>query len=244
MGSSWTLSVNGAAVSNQVDFENITNLPYSINFTTATNMNHYGYVQSTGGIFKCNVNQNTGALTGCANTTAAMGVSVAFSLFDLTNLYIFVSQPSASGGNLGGFAGADALCNSDPMASTLTVPPGTTWKALLSGNNSTISGRTYKNVNDQLLAVATGGNLVGPNDLLNPIDATATLDSVWTGGYFNETYNGSNCNGWTSSSNGDVGITGSPYEASVTIYGSWWGQPFANTCDAGWPIYCAQQPLP
>jgi hypothetical protein len=82
VGSSWTLSADGLSASNQVDFQNISTLPYSINFTTTTNMSPYGYVQSTGGIYQCNVNQGTGALTSCANTSAAMGVSVAFSLFE------------------------------------------------------------------------------------------------------------------------------------------------------------------
>ncbi len=259
VGSSWTLSVNGAAVSNQVDFENITNLPYSINFTTATDMSPYGYVQSTGGIYQCNVNQSTGALTGCANTTAAMGVSIAFSLFTppCNPCTIFTTAATTANGNLGAsWNEIDNIC----MTDSNKPDDGLEYKAMLVGTNNGVlrqacvspnctTGGTTENFNWVLhpdtrynwanstnQVFTTNGTGIAPMPIVNQGAPSSAV--AWTGFNVSQDWTtdpSNTCGGWTSTSgNGRMGNRASAngnFIAAVT-----------RACsDARQLLYCVSQ---
>ena len=144
-------------------------------------------------------------------------------------MYIFVTSGSWDGA-LGGLSGADAKCNSDTAKNALTVPTGTVWKALLEGNNATISGLVYRNVAGATIATATGGNLVGGNTISAAINSTST--EVWTG------ENGTtNCTNWSVNNGsvyGDIGY--SDYTNNI-----WW-QGGSDACNKPQHLYCVQQP--
>ena len=232
VGSSWTLSTNGSSVSNQVDFQNISNLPYSINFTTPTNMSPYGYVQSTGGIYKCDVNQAAGALTNCANTTAAMGVSVAFSIFAVCDpCSIFTTASTTANGILGQtWNDIDNLC----MADSNKPNDGLTYKAMLVGDNNGVQRQACTSAN-----CTTGGSseninwVLHPNTIYNwagttnqvfttnstgiapmpiPNQGAPSSAVLWTGLNQDWTTDSANtCSGWTSTSgNGRLGNRAAP----------------------------------
>jgi hypothetical protein len=117
--------------------------------------------------------------------------------------YIFVSQ-STTAGNFGGFAAADAICNSDGAKTTYPTQLGNgTFKALLNGNNATTVGTNYLNLAGESIAVATTTNLVEENaGLINPIGKTPSGiqdgQYAWTGLASTNTP-AVNCTNWTSS---------------------------------------------
>ena len=257
-GNSWTLSSDGITASNQVNF--INTRPYSINFTTPIDMSPYGYVQSTGGIYKCDVNQATGVLTNCANTTAAMGVSVAFSLFTPPPLTIYYAHNGNSGynGNLGGTDGADAKCNADPDKPA--TPVGATYKAVLvdgtdpeiarvactTANCTTPSGSwvlypdtPYINASGETLGTTNSAGIF-TSALSNSIVLNGTVGSyygiAWTGltnGWLTATTGSPppTCSGWT---DGQINPQGTYGDTANTSPGGLGGGTFfgngASSC--------------
>lgn len=144
-----------------------------------------------------------------------------------TSLHVIFVTASTFSGNLGGFTGADALCNVDSAK-----PAGYTFKALLAGNNATINGTSYYRTDGiTLIAIATGGNLVGASALTNSI-STISSPSVWTGGD-----NTNNCSNWTSTLT--TGSRGNPASATSTYWNtggsSCGGGAFARA------LYCVSQ---
>jgi len=140
---------------------------------------------------------------------------------------IFVTS-STYNGNLGGFSGADAKCNSDASKPSSGFASGYTYKALLNGNNATTSGVTYYRTNGTTqIATATGGNLVGSSSLVNSI--ASTVASVRTGA-------SANCSSWTTSSSGSTGTIGSANSSTSTN----WSQS-AATCATNVRLYCVSQ---
>ncbi len=144
---------------------------------------------------------------------------------------IFVTS-AASTGNLGGFSGADAKCNASSSGKPTTgFAANYTYKALLNGNNATISGvRYYRTNGTTQIAVATGGNLVGENSLLSSINTTT--NPIWTGA------RGINCNNWEGGSQGDVG-TSSTSTSQYWYRLSGGGSPIS--CGSTARLYCVSQ---
>jgi hypothetical protein len=139
---------------------------------------------------------------------------------------IFVSN-TGSTGNLGGFSGADAKCNSDSAKPSTGFAAGYTYKALLNGNNATVNGISYFRTDGTTpIATATGGNLA--TTLTNSISTSST--AVWTG-------SSSNCTTWTSNSNSIFGSIGFSNNTNVT-----WFSFGSVTCGgAAEELYCVSQ---
>lgn len=140
-----------------------------------------------------------------------------------TGKCIFVTAATYNG-NLGGFSGADAKCNTDA-----NKPDTGTYKALLVNNNSTTSGVDYyRPDNITKIATATGGDLVDLNSLDNSI-STAN-DTVWSG------YSMYKCSNWsdgTSNANGNTGLANSSSDAYIS------NGPIA--CNSSLHLYCVKQ---
>lgn len=164
------------------------------------------------------------------NASSAGGVSATPSSFNviLSNNVIFVTSNNTWGGNLGGFAGADAKCNADAnKPSGSDAGAGKTYKALLNGNNATTSGVTYYRTGGiTLIAEATGGNLVGAASLE---DSIGSGGAVWTGVT-------DNCTNWTTNSSDVRGVFG----GSASISSTWWSL-VAGQCSLGRKLYCVAQ---
>ena len=143
---------------------------------------------------------------------------------------IFLST-NTHGGNLGGFSGANALCNSDPGKPTTGFAAAYTYKALLMGNNATTTGKSYYRPNGvTLIAVATGGNLVGASNLVNVVGGASQF--VWTGGDGTN-----NCSNWASTS-ANQGAIGEP-DVTTSL---WWNHSGEwLLCTSSAKLYCASQ---
>ena len=136
---------------------------------------------------------------------------------------------------MGGFSGADTLCNNDSNKPS----GGGTYKALLQGNNSTTGGVPYVNTDGDLLEVATGGDLVGLGfPLINsfPNANANNAKDPWTGGAIDPNGQG-NCQFWTSSSASDRGHFGYPGSNQN------WFVVGNQSCDQGtaFGLYCVEQ---
>ena len=145
-----------------------------------------------------------------------------------TKLVIFGST-LAYDGRLDGFTGADAKCNAD------TNKPAGTYKALLAGNNATVAGKTYYRTDKStIIAVATGGDLVGFNPLVNSIlPNIGTFPAAWTG-ISNGITPAQNCENWGEGvSNGDAG--------GMDLATNQWANAEPAGCDQLRYLYCVQQ---
>ena len=124
-------------------------------------------------------------------------------------------------GNLGGFAGADALCNGDSLAT-----PGDTFKALLVGNGAATVGTAYTVDGSTIVAVATDADHLA-DTLLSPIANNPV--AVWTGAV-------NNCADFTSNDFGAFGEWGNSKATDPT-----WFDGGAYRCNNQLPLYCVQQ---
>lgn len=159
---------------------------------------------------------------------ASNSVTSEVATLTVTSPHIIFVTTTTYTGNLGGFSGADAKCNADPgkpggFASAYT------YKALLDGNNATVSGTAYYRVNGTtLIATATGGNLVGSDGLTNSIN-TSSSPTVWTGAN-----GGTNCSNWGSDAGN--GIRGDPSKSDSRYWNTG-----TSICSASRALYCASQ---
>ena len=139
------------------------------------------------------------------------------------NRFIFVTT-STFDGNLGGFSGANFLCNQDA-----SLPNASTYKALLDGNNATTAGSTYDRPDGTtVIAVATGGNLA--TNLVKSIGTAS--GAVWTGSGGSQT-----CSNWSTNAGlpnkGQVGVAN-----SVTAS---WLSSAATVCSNHARLFCVEQ---
>ena len=167
-------------------------------------------------------------VTDSASSPEAATTNVATLTVNSLPHIIFVTTDTYTG-NLAGFSGADQKCSSDPGK-----PGGFaldyTYKALLSGNNATMSGTAYYRTDGiTLIATATGGDLVGLSPLTHSIDASGSL-TPWTGA------SGNSCSNWTSNSNTTTGDSGTA-SSSTTQY--WYTGTHA--CNTVRVLYCVSQ---
>lgn len=138
---------------------------------------------------------------------------------------IFVTN-SIYTGNLGGLNGANAKCNADSAKPSTGFAAGYTYKALLNGNNATVDDASYYRPDGTtLIAIATGGNLVGAASLTNSISTSGGL--AWTGGSLN-------CVSWMV--NLSIGTVGS-IDSSTFSYWTHDNYP----CDSSYHLYCVSQ---
>jgi len=163
--------------------------------------------------------------------------------------FIFYTS-TASNGNLGGVAGADAKCNAAP-----NKPNSSTYKAIIGGGGRTActtancSGgptehndwvlypnQKYVRTGDALEIATTTANGIFTFPLVNTISDSSS--SPWTGLSTNWT-NLYACSGW-------AGTSGSA-TAGVTSYtdnrvlDAGYGGGFGLPCSSMFPIYCAEQ---
>jgi len=149
-----------------------------------------------------------------------------------TSKIIFVSDGTFDG-RIGGFSSANEICEYD----TNKPANSGTYKALLDGNNATTTGVTYTRTDGTtVIAVATGGNLVGFNSIDNAI--STSFGNAWTGGA------GNNCNNWQSNASsdlGDYGFTNHDMKSWYYYYNTNNDQSQPDTCNASKHLYCVQQ---
>lgn len=157
-----------------------------------------------------------------SDDTGATGYSLVIS--DAAIIYLTNANYSPSSG----LTALNNSCNTDSAKPSSGFAAGYTYKALLQGNNATITGTSYYQTNGtSLIAIATSSNLVGASSLQNPISSNDF--AVLTGG------NGSTCTNWTSSS-GSVGV-GSSGQTNST----YWVYDFSAGCGASRRMYCVSQ---
>lgn len=134
---------------------------------------------------------------------------------------IFITA-ATSAGNLGGLAGANAICQSDA-----NKPNASTYKAILTGNSALLANQDYVR-GDGVTVIGTTNGSASFASLTNPVGSGAV---VWTGA------GGSNCSTWTSSSGAAVfGTTGDPTSANSS-----WLNSGSNLCNSSLRLYCAEQ---
>jgi hypothetical protein len=151
--------------------------------------------------------------------------------------HIIFATSSVYPGNLGGLAGADALCESHASSAGL----GSGWTALLSTSTKnardriTVSG-TVRNTDGTVLALSAA-------DLWDGINAPVQYDEngtsvgpdreVWTASGEAGTGSGTYCVDWTSSAMAADGSTGDATDDG----GDWLDNDDAN-CDESYSLYC------
>lgn len=160
---------------------------------------------------------------------------------------VFVTAQSPTG-NIGGLAGADAICQGEADAAGL---PGTymAWLSDATGSPSTRFTRAkswYFQPNGFAIAHGWAGLTdQSAQSLSNPISYTATGVNAsdtrtWTGNQYDGTPSRNsatrNCLNWTSASPDERGYLGNP----AAVYG-WSEVGFSETCDTEHRLYCFQQ---
>ncbi len=155
---------------------------------------------------------------------------------------VFVTDSSYNG-DLGGLAGADAICQAEAEAAGL----GGTYKAWLSDIDDSPSTRfnqpelPYRLVDGTLVASGWSDLIVA---ITNPIYLSATgqliNDRVWTNTWFDGT-SGENenptftCNNWTTDSPDSGAVIG---DSTRTDRWTW---DWVASCDYDFRLYCFQQ---
>ncbi|MFH1450491.1 MAG: PKD domain-containing protein, partial [archaeon] len=164
---------------------------------------------------------------------------------------VFFTTSTYSNGELGGIAGADAICNALADNSNLPGIADRTFKAWLSDRTSNIRDRLaqnipFYNINGQELGVNLADLLNGPNAPIN-IDENGNVlndwERVWTGTRDDGTYDARHsydCLAWTSRApwvNGDYGLMG----GGILWTDAHWND--FKRCDMGKRLYCIADPM-
>jgi hypothetical protein len=208
-------------------------------FTNATNNGTFTVVSCSGTQL---VVMNSGGVTETNPGTAVTATPLTFPndvawYRQSQAVKLVFATPSTYPGNLGGVAGANAICQAAANAGGL---PGT-YKAWLSDDNGNSPSTTF--TQSTVGYVLPNGNQVAPNwstlilgTLTNQINVTpegnaATYGAVWSYSLTNGTpYGGgaaSNCSEWTSSSSAYTGTTQEISASGWTFYGRDGCQPVA-----------------
>jgi|GEM_PF-2873064 len=260
-GISCTLDADGKYTSTCNTFSgyNTNGVPYNTSVILTQNGNLCAYFGgtnggSTNGLYRCSINQGTGALN-CSLNSAISAYSITFGTYAATtppvSKHIFVTSGSwngdlkTAGSGVDGYTGADALCQTAANSGTVTSSIGATWKALLWGNNSTTPEDIYIGTTGNFLTSATGTDLIHYSSSLfsaiNYDENGALITSgygVWTAGFW-RTDGYVNCDLWTNSSGSQTGYVGSASSAE------YWAADYINgqsqACSAQKRLYCVQQ---
>lgn len=161
---------------------------------------------------------------------------------------VFITSTTYTG-NLGGLAGADALCQSSASAASL----GGNWKAWLSTSSDAAADRLeqfsgpYLNLDGSL--VANGWSDLTDGTLVHHIRNTEwgtsppAVYSGYAGAWSNTFADGSadvnDCSEWTSSSSSLYSLMGLSYVDAVPNEWSRWTGVY---CDTPLSLYCFEQP--
>jgi hypothetical protein len=148
---------------------------------------------------------------------------------------VFVTKDEFDG-NLGGLAGADALCQAAADEALL----GGTWTAWLSDSTENAIDRIPDGQYQLLDGTQVANDKADLTDgklkaaiILNEF-ALPTAGSVWTGTEANGTDTGSNCNDWTDNSSESVGDWG--FAANTNEF--WTLYPPPDPCSQEYKLYC------
>ena len=160
---------------------------------------------------------------------------------------VFVTSSNHHTGNLGGLAGADAICQALAGAAAL---PGTFTAWLSTTTTSAASRLTHSTLPYRLVdgtLVASDWTDLTDGSLGVPIDETESGASngspfVWTNTSVNGNAQGYDCGGWTSSSQSNLGEVGNANAANA-----FWTNRAPEYCDGSLfgsiptALYCYQQ---
>jgi hypothetical protein len=177
------------------------------------------------------------------DVTGTLGTCTSFNFnFDVIGASRVFATSTTHNGNLGGLAGADAICQARANAASL----GGTWKAWLSdATTSAASRHTQSTAPYQLV----GGGVVANNwtDLTNggiggPIqrDENGTVlaaGEVWTGTTTSGGSDPATCNNWTSSAAAQFG----EYGRNNTSGAGWTAATGTRACNGAKRLYCFEQ---
>ena len=157
----------------------------------------------------------------------------------LGNNYVFVTSTQQNG-NLGGLAGADAICQA--RASSVGLPG--TYRAWLSTTAVDAEARFFHSPSPYVL---TDGTTVVANNWDDLVDGTlaeaitmteqailAVPRQSFTGSFSNGTHTGDDCNAWTSASSGLIGTI------SSNSFTTNWSNTGTSSCATARSLYCIQ----
>ncbi len=171
----------------------------------------------------------------CMQTGAGMPLSSVTT----TGKTVFITS-TAQSGNLGGLAGADAICQSRASAGGLANP--TKFRAWLSDSTTDAISRLSSNgpwVRRDGIKVADNKAVLTSGTLFTSISLNELGDYVnsgaWTGTNANGTKAADTCNNWTDNTAGNQGLIGIEYLAS-----SDWSSDSAGAfnCNNTYNLYC------
>lgn len=155
---------------------------------------------------------------------------------------VFVTSMGFTG-NLGGAAGADALCNAAALSGGLVG----TFAAWLGDSTTSPAARIAHSTVPYYRMDGTMPRIIC-NDWADLVDGIAVAIAedefgnpqanahVWTGANDNGTANGAHCSNWTSNSSGDTGMHGNA--SAGATFSTWYGPVACNTFAR---LYCFEQ---
>ncbi len=146
---------------------------------------------------------------------------------------------SAHTGNLGGLAGADAICRG--LATAAGLPAPDTFFAWLSTDAvDAVDRPTYDGpwIRPDGVRIASGKSDLTDSALRAPINVTENGSyianyGVWTGTHHGGTATASDCGDWTSGNPGEIGFHGGANRANL-VWTYWTTSP----CDFAYRLYC------
>ncbi len=135
-------------------------------------------------------------------------------------------------GNLGGLAGADAICQSEAA----NLGYAGTYKAILS--DATTDAKTYLTLTYPIVRADTAATVEAIDLWAGSIDgAIGSSWYAWTGTNSDGTKHANTCSSWTSSSSAVTGRRGQPSTPNT----SEWLSYGSSTCNLTRNLYCIQQ---
>lgn len=179
---------------------------------------------------ECLSNSNCAARAVCLDNECVIGKRV------------FVTS-SAFSGNLGGAAGADALCNAAAESGGLVG----TFAAWIGDSTTSPAARITHATVPYYRMDGTMPRIICNDwsDLVDGIAVAVAEDEfgnpqanahVWTGANDNGTANGAHCSNWTSNSAADSGMHGNA--SAGATFSTWYG---ATACNTSARLYCFEQ---
>jgi hypothetical protein len=184
---------------------------------------------------------SAGSYTIMVNATGGLSdQSESFTLEILGVKRVFLSDTFNQNSNLGGLAGADAICQGQANASSL----GGTWVAWLSTSTVNAKDRITNAIYERLDGAVVAYNKADLIDGLLLIAPRLTASGEYTGAWARTgtdgngmAVSGNTCNDWTSSAG--LVVAGDP--DSYSSSGQWTNRTTGNCSDTGYRLYCFEQ---
>lgn len=160
---------------------------------------------------------------------------------------VFVTNKQFVGGEIGGIAGAVALCNNIANASTHLAVKGKTFLPWLSDGTVspaltfTKSTSAYVTPNGAVIATSwtalTDGTLhAGPIDEDENGQPVPSITDIWTGTRIDGTSDANHCSGWTNSTSAFDGANGRALAKDKS-----WTADKTDGCENNHRFYCFEQ---